>query len=60
MSVKVWMPSLVNTMLIHQQEELNVVEGNAYNFCPMWKLTIHAMATKVSRIASWVLMRSFP
>jgi hypothetical protein len=41
--------------------ELNVVEGNTCNcFCPMWKLTFHAMVTMVSWIASWVPVRLLP
>ncbi len=57
--VKVQMPSLVNTMLTHQRKELKVVEGSACNCShPMWKPKSHAMATKVSRITSWVPMCS--
>ncbi len=57
--IKVWMPSLVNTMSIHWREELNVVKKSSCNcFHPTWKLASRAMAPKVSQIASWVLMRS--
>jgi hypothetical protein len=49
----------VNTMLTHQQKELNVVEGSACNcFHPTWKPTSRVMATKVSQIASWVIVCS--
>ncbi len=38
-----------------QQEDLNVVEGNAYSYsCHTWKLTSCAMAAKVSQTTSWV------
>jgi hypothetical protein len=49
MLAKVQIPSLASKMSTCQQEELNVVEGSAYSyFCPTWKSTFHAMATKVS------------
>ncbi len=55
---KVRMLYLVNTMSIHWQKELNVVEGSKCNyFRPMWKPTSCAMVTKASWIGS-VLMRS--
>jgi hypothetical protein len=58
-SIKVRMPSLVNTMSTHWREELNVVKRSSCNcFHPMWKLTSYAMAPKVSQTASWVLMHS--
>jgi len=61
MLAKMQMPSMVNTMSIHQQEELNVVKGNACNcFCSMWKLASYTMVTKVSQITSWVPVRSLP
>jgi hypothetical protein len=61
MWAKAQMPSLVSTMLTHQQKELNVVEGSACNYsCPMWKPTSRAMVVKVPRIASWVLMCLLP
>jgi hypothetical protein len=60
-SVKVWMSSLVSTMLICQREELNVIERNTCNcFRPTWKLASHVMMAKLSWIALWVLMRSLP
>jgi hypothetical protein len=55
------MPFLVSTMSIHRQKELNVVERNACNCsCPTWKLASHTMMAKVSRIPSWVPVRSLP
>ncbi len=55
------MSSLVSIMSIHQRQELNVIKGNTCNCShPTWKLTSHAMVTKVLQIASWVLMRSLP
>jgi hypothetical protein len=61
MSTKVRMSSLVSTMSTHQQEELNVVEGNTCNCsCPTWKQASHTMMEKVSQIASWVPMHSLP
>jgi len=61
MLAKVQMPSLVSTMSTCQWKELNVVEGNACNyFRPTWKSTFHPMPTKVSQIASWVLVSSLP
>ncbi len=48
-------------MLIHQQEELNVVERNACNcFCPKWKLISCATMAKVLQITTWVLVCSLP
>jgi hypothetical protein len=45
-------------MLIHQQEELNVIERSTCNYSyPTWKPTSHIMAAKVLQIASWVLVR---
>jgi t-SNARE complex subunit (syntaxin) len=47
---------LVSTMLIRQQEELNVIERNTCNCsCHTWKPTSHVMVTKVLRIALRVL-----
>jgi hypothetical protein len=58
---KMWMSSMVNTISTHQQEELNVVEGNACDcFCPIWKLTSCTMVAKVLQITSWVPVRSLP
>ncbi len=60
-STKVQISSLVNTMLTNKQVEFNMIEEDTCNyFCPTWKLAIHAMATKVSQIASWVLVCSLP
>jgi len=48
-------------MLIRWWKELNVVEGSTCNCShPTWKLTSYVMATKVSQIASWVLVHSLP
>ncbi len=48
MSTEVRMPSLVSTMSIHQQKELNVIKIIKCNyFHPTWKLTSHAMVAKV-------------
>jgi hypothetical protein len=59
--VKVQIPYLVSTMSTCQRKELNVVEGSTCNyFHPTWKPTSHIMATKVSRIASWVQVHSLP
>ncbi len=56
----VQIPSLVSTMSI-QQEELNVVEGSTCScFFSTSKPTFHAMATKMSQIASQVFMCSLP
>ncbi len=42
--VKVRILSLVGTMLIHQREELSVIERNAYScFHPTWKPASHAI-----------------
>jgi hypothetical protein len=61
MSTRVQIPSLVNTMSACSRKKLNMVEGNACNyFCPTWKPTFCAMATKVLWIASWVLVRLLP
>jgi len=61
MSTRVWIPSLVNTMLIHRWEEWKVVEGSACNCSrPIWKSTSYAMVVKLSQITSWVLMCSLP
>jgi hypothetical protein len=58
---KVWMPSLVSIMSIHQRKELNMVKRNTYNYShPTWKPRSLAMATKVLRITSWVPVRSLP
>jgi hypothetical protein len=60
-SNKVQMPSLVNTMLTCQWEELNVFEGSECNcFHPTWKPTSCTMATKVSQIESFVFVSSLP
>jgi len=57
MLIRVQMPVLVITMLIRWWKELNMVEGNTYScFCPTWKPTSCAMATKVLWITSWVLV----
>ncbi len=57
MSTKMWMPSLVSTMLVCRKKELNVIERNACNcFHPVCKPSSQTMATKVSWIISWVLM----
>jgi len=54
-STMVQIPSLVSTMST-QQEELNVVEGSTCSyFLSTWKPISHAMTTKMSQIASWVL-----
>jgi len=54
MLVRVWMPSLVNTMSIRRQKELNVVERSTCNCSySTWKLASHTMAAKVSWITSW-------
>ncbi len=61
MSVKLWVPYLVNTMSIHQWKELNMVEESAFNyFHPTWNLTFRTMVTKVSRTTSWILVCSLP
>jgi len=58
---KVQMTSLMNTMSICQEKELNMVERNACNyFLPTWKPTSRAMPTKVSQTTSWVPMHSLP
>jgi hypothetical protein len=58
-STRVWMPFLVGTISICQWEKLNVVEGSVCNSShPTWKLTFRPMATKVSQIASWILVYS--
>jgi hypothetical protein len=55
------MSSLVSTMLTRRQEELNVVEGSAYNCsCHAWKPAFHVMVAKVLQIASWVPVHSSP
>jgi len=60
-STKVRMPSLVNTMLIHWREELNVLKKSVCNyFHPMWKLISCTMVANVSQITSWVLRHSLP
>jgi hypothetical protein len=60
-SIKVRMPSLVNTMLTHRLEELNVFEGSTCScFYPMWKVASYATVTKVSQTTSWVLVCSLP
>jgi hypothetical protein len=47
MLTKVQMSPLVNTMLIHQQEELNVFEKNTCSYShPTWKPTSHANGSK--------------
>ncbi len=57
-STRVQIPFFVSTMLICRQKELNMIERSACSYSrPMWKLTFHAMATKVSQIASWVPIR---
>jgi hypothetical protein len=57
--VKVWMSSLLSIMSICRQKELNVDEGSACRCShPMWKLTSHMMAEKVSQTTSWVPMHS--
>jgi hypothetical protein len=55
MSVKVQMPSLVNTILTHWWKELGVTEGSACSCsCFPWKATFCAMVAKVSWTSSWV------
>jgi hypothetical protein len=52
---------LVNTMLIYQQEELNVVEESTCKCLhPTWKPTSCAMVAKMLQTISWVPMRSLP
>ncbi len=58
---RVWMTSLVSTMSIHQQKELNVIKGSICNCpCLTWKSASHTMAAKVSQITSWCLICPLP
>ncbi len=60
-SVKVWIPSLVNTISTCQQKELIVAKGSACSyFLPMWKPTFRTMVANVSWTSSWVLAHSLP
>jgi hypothetical protein len=61
MLVKVWVPYLVNTMLIRQWEELNMVKESVSNyFHPTWKLAFRTMVTKMTRTTSWIFVCSLP
>jgi hypothetical protein len=61
MSIRVWVPYLVNTKSTRQWKELNMVEESASNyFHPTWKLAFHTMVTKVLRMTSWILVCSLP
>jgi hypothetical protein len=56
--VKAWMSFLLNTMLIHWQEELNLVDRNACSSpCIVWKSTFSTMTAKVFWITSWIYVR---
>jgi hypothetical protein len=60
-SARVQISSLVNTILIYQQEEMNVAEGNPCScFLPTWKPASNAMVAKMSQTTSWVPMHSMP
>jgi hypothetical protein len=59
--IKVWILSLVNTMLSRQREELKVAEGNTCSCShPIWKLASRTMMAKVFWTTSWVPVCSLP
>jgi hypothetical protein len=60
MLARVWIPSLVSTMLNHQQEESNIAKRSACNnSCPTYKPTSCTIATKVFLGLWWVKVGGF-